>query len=79
MVYISDEEMKNNEFIILRNNICRSSKDINKVLELEFSRDKINKKKDIDNTYKKIYNIKKDEKVDKKIHKVPGNKYNYGF
>jgi hypothetical protein len=65
MVYISDEEMKNNEFIILRNNICRSSKDINKVLELEFSRDKINKKKD--------------EKVDKKIPKVPGNKYNYGF
>ena len=73
MVYISDEEMKNNEFIILRNNICRSTKDINKVLELEFSRDKI------DNTYKKIYKIKKDEKVDKKIHKVPGNKYNYGF
>ncbi len=71
-MYVSDEEMKNNEFIILRNNICRSMRDVNKVLELEISIDKINKKKD-------IYNIKKDEKVDKKIHKVPGNKYNYGF
>lgn len=65
MVYISKKEMKNNEFIILRESICRGTKDINKLLEKEFSSDK------------KIINKKKDNKVDKVQSKVPGNKYNY--
>lgn len=81
MVYMSDEEIKHNEFLVLRNNICKSMKDINKVIEEEFNNKNIliNKKKDEDNGYKKknIINKKDDKKVDNK--KKPDDKYNYSL
>ncbi len=81
MVYMSDEEIKHNEFIVLRNNICKSMKDINKVIEEEFNNKNIliNNKKWEDNGYKKknIINKKDDKKIDNK--KKPDDKYNYNL
>ncbi len=57
---MTEEEIKQNEWMIMRNNICKSTKDINKIIEEEFSKKNIsiNKKKD-----KKVDNKKKsDEK-----------------
>jgi hypothetical protein len=63
MVYMTDEEIKHNKFMILRNSICRGPKDINKIIEEEYS--KIKKEKDY---------IKKEQKIKSK---VPSGKYNY--
>ena len=70
MVYMTEEEIKHDEFMILRNSICKSMKDINEVIEEEFKKKNIlllNKKKD--NGY-----IKKDQKVDEKAKKKPDEK-----
>lgn len=82
MVYMSDEEIKHNEFIVLRNNICKSMKDINKVIEEEFNNKNIliNNKKGENNGYKNIINKKNDKKVDNKKNKnKPDDKYNYNL
>ena len=57
---MTEEEIKQNEWMIMRNNICKSTKNINKIIEEEFRKKNIsiNKKKD-----KKVDNKKKsDEK-----------------
>lgn len=80
---MSDEEIKHYEFIILRNNICKSMKDINKVIDEEYNNKNIsiNNKKDEDIDYKKknIINKKDDKKVDNKNKKKSDKKYNYNF
>jgi hypothetical protein len=63
MVYMTEEEIKQNEWMILRNSICKSTKDINKIIEEEFSKKNISTNK------------KKDQKVDNK--KKPDEKYMY--
>jgi hypothetical protein len=63
MVYLTEEEIKHNEFMILRNSLCKSTKDINKIIEEEFSKKNIS------------INKKKDQKVDNK--KKPDKKYMY--
>ncbi len=71
MVYMTEEEIKQNEWMIMRNNICKSTKDINKIIEEEFSKKNIsiNKKKD-----KKVDNKKKsDEKYMYQNERQKGN------
>ena len=68
MVYMTEEEIKHTEWMILRNSICKSTKDINKIIEEEFSKKNI------------LLNIKKDNgyiKKDVKAKKKPGEKYMY--
>ena len=65
MVYMTEEEIKQNEWMIMRNSLCKSTKDINKIIEEEFSKKNI------------LLNIKKDQKPDEKAPKKPDEKYMY--
>jgi len=77
MVYMSDEEIKHTEFMILRNNICKSRIDINKIIEDEYNNKNIliNKEKDKANGYIK----KKDSSKKEPSKRVPDDKYNYNL
>jgi hypothetical protein len=70
---MTDKDIKEIEYLIIENNICRTMKDINKVLE-----DKLKDDNKLINTYKEKDNKKGDnKKVDnKKVdNKYENNKY----
>ncbi len=69
MVYMTEEEIKQNEWMIMRNNICKSTKDINKIIE-EFL-------KDTDDKAQKKPDDKAKKKSDEKAKKKPDEKYMY--
>ncbi len=75
-LYLTETDIKEIEYMIIDNNICRTMKDINKVLEMELRN---NKRITNEKVSARIENIKKvstrTEDTKKEINKFENNKY----
>ena len=80
-LYLTETDIKEIEYMIIDNNICRTMKDINRILEKELKNDKksiINEKvsKRIENTTKVIKITENTTKVSNKFQNNKYYKYN---